>query len=98
MLLEVRLYYLQLSLLWKTELGLTYLYCSKPFQAYFMQIDSTMNKLTTVSTCHVVLVILLVFLIPCAMRHDCGLPDIFPFQLREYIDDTEDYINIQVEK
>ncbi|KAG8502166.1 hypothetical protein CXB51_000069 [Gossypium anomalum] len=47
-------------------------------EAYFMQIDGTLNKLTTV-------------LVPFSVVR--YLPIFF---LREYIDDTEDYINIQL--
>ena len=67
-------------------------------QAYFMQIDSTLNKLTTVCTFY------LHFLLFYVRHTHYGLQSNFiplncinlNMQLREYIDDSEDYINIQV--
>ncbi|KAK3031684.1 hypothetical protein RJ639_035052 [Escallonia herrerae] len=48
-------------------------------EAYFTQIEGTLNKLTTIQ------------------NTDARIHDYSSFQLREYIDDTEDYINIQLE-
>ena len=63
-------------------------------EAYFMQIDSTLNRLTTVIflLLHCVFFYSLkTFLLPALNFY------LFLVQLREYIDDTEDYINIQLD-
>lgn len=61
-------------------------------EAYFMQIDSTLNRLTTVISLllHVSFLILYKLLFQLSTFW-------FLMQLREYIDDTEDYINIQLD-
>ena len=56
-------------------------------EAYFVVIDSTLNKLTSVTSKHHSFV-LLTGLILCF--------SFFTTQLKEYIDDTEDFINIQL--
>ena len=57
-------------------------------EAYFVVIDSTLNKLTSVNT---VLSIYTFFVWLQQFINNC-----FLFQLKEYIDDTEDFINIQL--
>lgn len=58
-------------------------------EAYFVVIDSTLNKLTSVST-----TVLLCILSSCIPFLNPAY--FFLIQLKEYIDDTEDFINIQL--
>ena len=62
-------------------------------EAYFMQIDSTLNRLTTVIS---LLLCLFLFFKNCSF-FQLSIFILFLMQLREYIDDTEDYINIQLD-
>lgn len=60
-------------------------------EAYFVVIDSTLNKLTSVNT--------VVYTNPFLSGFMTVYQPLFPvflFQLKEYIDDTEDFINIQL--
>lgn len=58
-------------------------------EAYFVVIDSTLNKLTSVSS--TVVLFILTSCIPFLNQ-----AFFFLLQLKEYIDDTEDFINIQL--
>lgn len=61
-------------------------------EAYFVVIDSTLNKLTSVNTLLSSFISLFFNL-----RHMLSINvSFFLFQLKEYIDDTEDFINIQL--
>ncbi|XP_045807044.1 magnesium transporter MRS2-1-like isoform X1 [Trifolium pratense] len=63
-------------------------------EAYFVVIDSTLNKLTSVST-HT-----FININPFLFNFTTVYLSLFPlflFQLKEYIDDTEDFINIQLD-
>ncbi|KAK9206588.1 hypothetical protein WN943_016867 [Citrus x changshan-huyou] len=59
-------------------------------EAYFMQIDGTLNKLSTVSTMHMKFSSCYEIINKKGRWEDM-------LELREYIDDTEDYINIQLD-
>uniref|UniRef100_K3XWB2 Magnesium transporter n=1 Tax=Setaria italica TaxID=4555 RepID=K3XWB2_SETIT len=60
-------------------------------EAYFVVIDSTLNKLTSV------LIHISYILVIFCNRSQRDLIRFFSFQLKEYIDDTEDFINIQLD-
>ncbi|BAT91458.1 hypothetical protein VIGAN_07005600 [Vigna angularis var. angularis] len=62
-------------------------------EAYFVVIDSTLNKLTSVNT---VVYNTNPFLSGFMTVYQPLFP-VFLFQLKEYIDDTEDFINIQLD-
>lgn len=63
-------------------------------EAYFVVIDSTLNKLTSVmSSCALSLII---FTMSFSNENVYSCFIFYFFQLKEYIDDTEDFINIQL--
>lgn len=70
-------------------------------EAYFVVIDSTLNKLTSVFTAVIrshglFFLVLSSYYIPRYEWKSLTSFCFFQFQLKEYIDDTEDFINIQL--
>ena len=64
-------------------------------EAYFVVIDSTLNKLTSVSTIYCLQLFLSIIQMSWNTVFDKFF-FLFVLQLKEYIDDTEDFINIQL--